>query len=368
MASTPPPSEQSPITASCCGVVLKHEGQRSFPESVAQLRNLGRAACIPCDTVRSRRCRRCTVCGSDTPLRDLRVRDTFEDRRQPGHQDAAPGGMPAGQHLPRARLPYLQVTPFDDSPLPNCPVQDISLAERDKQVLAELRRAAMAWAESLEGAMSGHQSWALLCHYRCRLLLAEVPKGTDRNAELKLRLQLWETGRVSELISQILGQHHSGPLHRRKRVIQPQTDEQRGKRACALTAWGSISNIIKGLVGGAAQGSADCRRNWTTALIPRSPGIGTHPTAAERVRAARIAWGGVRCKAARSAMRVAGPEQNRYRFAATTTGERQEHLYAIVSFAGASLRRRLFRGLDILRIKGRQETCRKSAHSSSTHN
>ena len=33
------------------------------------------------------------------------------------------------------------------------------------------------------------------------------------------------------------------------------------------------------------------------------------------------------------------------------TGERQEHLDAIVSFAGAGQRRRLFRGLDILTIK-----------------
>ena len=42
-----------------------------------------------------------------------------------------------------------------------------------------------------------------------------------------------------------------------KRVLQPQTDEQRGKRVCALTARGSISKVMKGLVGGAAQGSAD---------------------------------------------------------------------------------------------------------------
>ena len=33
------------------------------------------------------------------------------------------------------------------------------------------------------------------------------------------------------------------------------------------------------------------------------------------------------------------------------TGERQEHLDAIIYFAGAGQRRRLFRGLDILTIK-----------------
>ena len=149
---------------------------------------------------------------------------------------------------------------------------------------------------------------------------------------MKLRLRLWEAGEVSDLISWILEQQHSGPLRRRIRVMQPQTDEQRGKRACALL----------GLVGGVA---ADCRRNWTTALVPRSSGIGTHPSSAECAEAARIAWGGGRYKKARSATR----EQGRTRTGIASlphvklspmsgpgpTGERQEHLDAIVSFAGA---------------------------------
>ena len=45
----------------------------------------------------------------------------------------------------------------------------------------------------------------------------------------------------------------------------------------------------------------------------------------------------------------ARPEQNRYRPGGG--GERQEQLDAIVSFAGADQRRRLFRVLDILTIK-----------------
>ena len=55
-------------------------------------------------------------------------------------------------------------------------------------------RYATAWAERIEEAISGHQSWAVLCRCRCRLPLAEVPKGPDRNAELKLRLRLWGGG------------------------------------------------------------------------------------------------------------------------------------------------------------------------------
>ena len=77
---------------------------------------------------------------------------------------------------------------MDDSPLPNCSIWDVVLTDRDKQLLSELRRAsamalprcvvsryATAWAESLEGAMSGHHSFTLLCRYRCRLLLVEIP-------------------------------------------------------------------------------------------------------------------------------------------------------------------------------------------------
>ena len=74
--------------------------------------------------------------------------------------------------------------------------------------------------------------------------------------------------------------------------------KQRGKRAGALTASASISKAMKRFGGGATQNSTDCRKNWTTALIPRSSGSGTHPTNAECAEAARVAWGGGRYQAA----------------------------------------------------------------------
>ena len=94
-------------------IVEKHGRQRLLPGSAVQFCNLDRAAVIACDTIRSRRGRRCTFCKSDTPIRDLRVGDTFQDRRQPGHQDAAPDGhAPLVTNLFRARSRYLQVTPL----------------------------------------------------------------------------------------------------------------------------------------------------------------------------------------------------------------------------------------------------------------
>ena len=238
-----------------------------------------------------------------------------------------PMARPPCSNFLRARSRCLQAT---HSPLPNCPIWYIVLTERDKQLLAELRRASAmalprcivsrydtAWAESLEGAPSGHQSLTMLCRYRCRLLLAEVPKALTETAELGLRLRLWEAGQVSELVSKVLGQQRSGPLRRRKRVTQPQTDEQHRKRACALTARGSISKAMKGLVGGAAQGSADCRRSGTTTLIPRISGTAT----AECAAAACAAW--ERWLVQSSVERHEGtrPQQNRYRItAACQTG------------------------------------------------
>ena len=129
-------------------------------------------------------------------------------------------------HQPlRSSQPVPPRDPLDDGPLPNCPIRGIVVTERDKQLLADLRRAsamaiprcivsrsATSWAESLEEAISGHQSWAVLCRYH-------------RNAELKLWLQLWEAGEIGELIGRILEQQHSGPLRRMKRIMQPQSDE-----------------------------------------------------------------------------------------------------------------------------------------------
>ena len=72
-----------------------------------------------------------------------------------------------------------------------------------------------------------------------------------------------------------------------------------------------------------------------------------------------LGWRALRTGAERD--EGAGTEQNRHRFAAPRqsgthecarpTGERQEHLDAIISFTVAGQRRRLFRGLDIFNNK-----------------
>ena len=218
-------------------------------DSVGQLRWLNRQACVFCGIIRSQQCRRCNFCWSDTPLRELRVgtgktaaQASGRSGRRHGSRSATPSGRAASTkrtsgRQPASELPHLgrrsdsELRRASAMALPRCVVS----------------RGATAWAESLGG-------WALLCRYSCRFLLAEVTQGVDRKSELKQRLHL--ATQRSDLQSP-----GSGPPRRTTRGAQPQTDEQPGKRARALTAQGSTSKATKGLCGGAAQGSADCRRN-----------------------------------------------------------------------------------------------------------
>ena len=121
-------------------MVQKLSGLQLIHESVAQLRQLDRTACVFCDTVRSRWCHRCSHCKGDTP-QDFVVGDTFQDRRRLGHQNAAPVGSPTAHQPPRGSQPVPPGDPFDGGPLPNCTFRDIPFTDRDKQQLADLRRA-----------------------------------------------------------------------------------------------------------------------------------------------------------------------------------------------------------------------------------
>ena len=80
----------------------------------------------------------------------------FQDRRQPGHQDAAPDGMPVGQQPPQRLQPVLPGDPLDDSPLPNCLTRNIVFTDRDKQLLVELRRASADGTPALRCLSSRH--------------------------------------------------------------------------------------------------------------------------------------------------------------------------------------------------------------------
>ena len=346
----------------------KHGGQSLTQGSVAQL---DRAACVNCGTIRSRRGNRCNHCKTNTATRDMFVGDIFQDRRQSGHRDAA--ASQSNPHQPISPQPIPPGDPPDDSPLPNSPIRDIVTTERDAQLLGDLRWAssmatprsnvsscATAWEGSLERAVTGHQSWAIVCRHRCRLLLAEVPQGGG--------LQLWKAGAVHDFVGRFLGQQHTGQQGRAKNNVQPQTEEQRGKSACAPTARGSISKAMKRLVGRAITGSAECRKHWATALILRSSGQGTHLSSAERSQATQAAWVEADTKQpGRSNTGIGSlPHVNLAPMSAPEPmGERQSHLDAIIAFAGGGQKEDYSESSTFSQSSGLQEISQKNTNFSS---
>ena len=108
----------------------------------------------------------------------------------------------------------------------------------------------------------------------------------SRNTELK-RLQQREVGEVSRSTA-----HWAA--NQGKDAMRPQAAELRGKRASALTAWGSISKAME---------RARWREQQRERQHTESSGRGKHPTDVQRPQAASAAWSGGRYKAARNAMR-----------------------------------------------------------------
>ena len=97
--------------------------------------------------LRSRRGSRCDHCRVDTSTRDRVAGKIFQVRLQPGHQEHPSGG-------PSTR--WMTAQPLT------------------------------ARCETF------------LYRYRCRILLADIPKSCDWNEELSRRVQMWETGEVHD--------------------------------------------------------------------------------------------------------------------------------------------------------------------------
>ena len=149
-----------------------------------------------------------------------------------------------------------------------------------------------------------------------------------------------------------------GSLHDFDKV----TDEAKGRRACIQAAVGSRSKAMKGLVGGVAHGSPEERARWTESLIPRSEDASLcHPSSEDHALSQTMAWGGGNFQRAKAAMREVGRERTGSASipyvklaplsAPGPMGDRQEHLDAIIDFAGAAHRRKLFCTLDKLTVR-----------------
>ena len=353
-------------------IVRTHLGQPLLPETVAQLRALGRVVCRVCASIRAATTPHCGTCGCATPTRPLQLGDVVPDRRRGGSQGGSsatqPGGhvppASAGSGSPDTQNSYLsvavvprEVTVSEDARSMAQGLRQHTLEELPMSVAA---RAGTCMAESLEGCMAGNATWGFLARYRSRTLLAHVPKGTDRVAELKRRLRLWEQGRFDELILSVAGQQQLETSARTSAELHG--EEQRGAKARQQAAAGAKSKAVKGLVGGLATASPEQRATWTAEMIPRSDRTeGPCATPAEHEAARACAWGGGDFAQARKEMQTAGRRPDSPPgipwaklapwSAAGPTGDRQEHLEAMQRASSPAQRRRLNRVLDELAVR-----------------
>ena len=135
--------------------------------------------------------------------------------------------------------------------------------------------------------------------------------------------------------------------------IGAETDEERGKRACVLSARRSISKALKDSRGDQRKAQQIVGRTGARALELTPP--------VRNVPRHCVLLGGVRYKAARRAVREQGrsktgvaslPHVKRAPMSALVSCRRsQEYQDAIISFWRVGQRRRLFRGLDIRTVK-----------------
>ena len=89
------PGLEAQIMVSCCTRSRSVDGQQLIRESVAQLRQPDRAACVFCDTFRWRRCERCGHCKKRHPKPRL-----HSGLRLPRSPTARPSGLAsAPNHL-----------------------------------------------------------------------------------------------------------------------------------------------------------------------------------------------------------------------------------------------------------------------------
>ena len=210
----------------------------------------------------------------------------FQDRRQPGHQDVT-ARRPVPHRPPTGSQPVPPGEALDDTPLLSSPSRDAVVTDGDAQ---------NAWRTS-SSLSDGHPAkyCIALRHSVCReprrsspwspVLRHPLPntvggssKGQTQNSSVTHSCGKQEKCTIS---SEDFWVNSTLDNNMWREKMHPQTEEQRGERACDLAARGSISKAMKELVGGAAAGTAEHRKDCTTALIPRSSGRGTHQTQSE---------------------------------------------------------------------------------------
>ena len=206
----------------------------------------------------------------------------------------------------------------------------------------------------------GHQFWALLCRFRCRLLLAEIPTGVDRSSELNRDFSCG-IGTISNLISQSSGSASLWTVSQNTKKVAATDRRAARETSLCLDSRRIHKQSHEGIGRWCCAGLSGLSQELDHS--PHSAEFGhwnsSHQRGVCRCGPNRLVWRATQTGAERdeggrsktgisSLLHVKLPPMS----APRPPTERQEHLDAIVSFAGAGQRRRLFRALTFSRSSG----------------
>lgn len=288
----------------------RHPGAKLSTDTVNQVNQLHRAACVNFGFIRKASTPSCYRCGILTRTSRITNSDVISDHRDVREDRAALHGL--AECGPTA-APASQEPVEEDQVLKKVREATISVdAQIDLEHLNRTppftfparfaRRMGSTWAEALEGCMAGVSECGTLAAYRARFILAPIPTGANRIEELGERLDLWDQGRFDDLIGKIVGQQVQDAV--RAETEGEANEERLATQTRKETAAGATGKAFKGLTGAVAQGTIDERKSWTLQQIPRSDlGDQACTTREERKDAGRLAWGGGDTKKATRAFR-----------------------------------------------------------------
>ena len=151
-----------------------------------------------------------------------------------------------------------------------------------------VNRFTLCWVESLEGLVAGDERWATLGRCRARMFTDWLDKD-GKLQEMRLRLQLWEQGRMDELLERVERARAAAIEQRPQRSDGQETISatqiRHGRKAAKCT---TKKRYRKAMMAFSDKGRTDAtfaeKERWTAYLIPTStqPGVSQENCTAEQ--------------------------------------------------------------------------------------
>ena len=229
--------------------------------------------------------------------------DANEGHSPPSNHAATSGEHPSSESMPRRSGPRRHrwrppdgllsfraerrepVTRQHRGPAPTVPEGFLEAVRRLRcgsvtHVPKSQRDRLTAWyCDCLEGSLDGEEVWGQLHEAFTKLLFASIPSGIPTDVEIASRLDMWEAGRLTDLVTRAQEQQSRKKETTAAALARKQVSAAQA-RAERLAKENAKSKACQSLLGGVKSLSPDEQRQWSSKLFPRAAsGRRTHAPA-----------------------------------------------------------------------------------------